>query len=118
MLKNLAFNPRSQRWSFRVTRCQRSKTARSAFRRSKIEKNRNGAPFSNHPRSRLFGRGGASVRSSRANGRRPLVSLRGGPSVLLGDDRAVLERAGSHQAADGGLSTAKLLARSACDSPC
>jgi len=31
------------------------------------------------------------------------VSLRGGPSVLLGDDRAVLERAGSHQAADGGL---------------
>src|SRR5262249_11923872 len=39
MLKNLAFNPRSQRWSFRVTRCQRSKTARSAFRRSKIEKN-------------------------------------------------------------------------------
>ena len=103
MLKNLAFNPRSQRWSFRVTRCQRSKTARSAFRRSKIEKNRNGAPFSNHPRCRLFGRGGASVRSSRANGRRPLVSLRGGPSVLLGDDRAVLERAGSHQAADGGL---------------
>src|SRR5262252_3445941 len=68
MLKNLAFNPRSQRWSFRVTRCQRSKTARSAFRRSKIEKNRNGAPFSNHPRCRLFGRGGASVRSSRANG--------------------------------------------------
>src|SRR5262249_36255007 len=103
MLKNLAFNPRSQRWSFRVTRCERSKTARSAFRRSKIEKNRNGAPFSNHPRCRLFGRGGASVRSSRANGRRPLVSLRGGPSVLLGDDRAVLERAGSHQAADGGL---------------
>ena len=31
------------------------------------------------------------------------MSLRGGPSVLLGDDRAVLERAGSHQAADGGL---------------
>ena len=30
------------------------------------------------------------------------MSLRGGPSVLLGDDRAVLERAGSCQAADGG----------------
>src|SRR5262249_13807866 len=97
-----AFNPRSQRWSFRVTRCQRSKTARSAFRRSKIEKNRNGAPFSNHPRCRLFGRGGASVRSSRANGKRPLVSLRGGASGLPGDDRAVLERAGSDEA-DGGL---------------
>jgi hypothetical protein len=63
MLTNLAFNPRSQRWSFRVTRCQRSKTARSAFRRSKIEKNRNGAPLSNHPRCRLFGQGGAGLAS-------------------------------------------------------
>ena len=44
---------------------------------SKIEKNRNGAPFSNHPRCRLFGRGGASVRSSRAYCR-PLVSVAGG----------------------------------------
>src|SRR6516162_9780263 len=97
MLKNLAFNPRSQRWSFRVTRCQRSKTARSAFRRSKIEKNRNGAPFSNHPRCRLFGRGDPLQRLGALMGRE-LARPAEADAALLGA-LAALARPGADQVA-------------------